>query len=132
MAAAVGIRGTAGAIGTPGAVGIVDAVRLEGASSSEGIERGIRIVRIRAQLAEIFRMDGERQKQEQKKEDNPHGQPPTSGTTSGLSLLPGWKTAQAGNLGTVVERVDDSGRNAMEIGARKDQFYLLARVLLDK
>jgi len=42
-----------------GAEGIVDAVRLEGAASSEGIGRGFRIVRIRAQLAEIFRVDGE-------------------------------------------------------------------------
>jgi len=44
-----------------GAERIVDAVRLEGASSSEGIGRGIRIVRIRAQFAEIFRVDGERE-----------------------------------------------------------------------
>ena len=68
---------------------IVQAVRLEGASSPEGIGSGIRIERIRAQLAEIFRMDGERQwQQEQKEEDNPHGDPPKSGTTSGLSLIP--------------------------------------------
>jgi hypothetical protein len=35
-------------------------------------------------------VDRERQwqQQEQKEEDDPHGEPPTSGTTSGLSLLP--------------------------------------------
>jgi hypothetical protein len=54
-----------------GAERIVDAVRLEGASSSEGIGSGIRIERIRAQLTEIFRVDGERrwQQQENKKEE---------------------------------------------------------------
>ena len=44
-----------------GTEGIVHAVRLEGASGSEGIGGGIRIERIRAQLAEIFRVDRERQ-----------------------------------------------------------------------
>jgi len=43
-----------------GAEGIVDAVRLEGAAGSVGIGRGIRIVGVRAQLAEIFRVDRER------------------------------------------------------------------------
>ena len=93
----IGIRRRLIAEGTAvGAEGIVDAVRLEGASGSVGIGRGIRIVRIRAQLAEIFRVDGERQwqQQEQKEEDNPHGEPPKSGTTSGLSLLPAWRSAQ--------------------------------------
>jgi hypothetical protein len=41
-----------------GAERIVDAVWLEWASGSVGIGRGIRIVRVRAQLAEIFSMDG--------------------------------------------------------------------------
>ena len=36
------------------------------------------------------------QQQEQKEEDNPHGDPPTRGTTSGLSLLAAWRSAQAG------------------------------------
>jgi len=49
---------------TVGAEGIIDAVQLEGASGSVGIGRGIRIVRIRAQLAEIFRVNGERQWQQ--------------------------------------------------------------------
>ena len=43
-----------------GTEGIVDAVWLEGASGSVGIGRGSRVERIRAQLAEIFRMDRER------------------------------------------------------------------------
>ena len=61
----IGIRGRLIAEGTAvGAEGIVQAVRLEGASGSEGIGRGIRIERIRAQLAEIFRVDGERQWQQ--------------------------------------------------------------------
>jgi len=57
-------------------------------------------------------VDGERQwqQQEQKEEDNPHGDPPTSGTTSGLSLLLAWRRAQAINLGTVMERVCHSGK----------------------
>ena len=38
-----------------GTEGIVQAVRLEGTSSPKWIGRGIRVVRIRAQLAEIFR-----------------------------------------------------------------------------
>ena len=59
------------AIGTEG---VVDAVRLEGASSSEWIGRRFKIVWIRAQLAEIFCMDGERE--EQQEEENPHGEPP--------------------------------------------------------
>jgi hypothetical protein len=51
-----GIRRRLIAEGTPvGAERIVQAVRLEGISGSEGIGRGIRIERIRAQLAEIFR-----------------------------------------------------------------------------
>ena len=52
----IGIRRRLIAEGTAvGAEGIIQAVRLEGASSSEGIGRGIRIERIRAELAEIFR-----------------------------------------------------------------------------
>ena len=43
-----------------GAEGIVDAVRFEGTAGSEGIGGGIRIVRIRVELAEIFGVDGER------------------------------------------------------------------------
>ena len=56
---------------------MVQAVRLEGAAGSEGIGPGIRIERIRAQLAEIFRVDGERkwQQKEQREEDNPNGEP---------------------------------------------------------
>jgi hypothetical protein len=71
-----------------GTEGIVQAVRLEGASGSERIGSGIRIERIRAQLAEIFRVDGERQwqQQEQKEEDNPHRDPPGKGTTIAFSL----------------------------------------------
>jgi hypothetical protein len=45
---------------TVGTEGIVQAVWLEGASGSVGIGGGLRIVRVRAQLAEIFRMDGDR------------------------------------------------------------------------
>ncbi len=56
-----GIRRRLIAEGTAiGAEGIVDAVRFEGASGSVRIGRGIRIERIRAQLAEIFRVDGAR------------------------------------------------------------------------
>ena len=75
------------AIGTEG---IVQAVRLEGAAGSERIGRGFRVERIGAQLAEIFRVDGERQWQqhEQKEDENTHGEPPSSGRTSGFSLLP--------------------------------------------
>ena len=75
-----------------GTEGIVQAIRLEGASGPEGIGHGLRIKRIRAQLAEIFGMDGEREEQEEK--DNPPGEPPTSGSTSGLSLLPARRSAQ--------------------------------------
>ena len=58
----IGIRRRLVAEGTAvGTEGIVHAVRLEGATSSEGIGSGIRIERIRAQLAEIFRVDRERQ-----------------------------------------------------------------------
>jgi len=42
------------------AEGIVQAVRLEGTPSPKGIGRGIKIERVRAQLAEIFRVYGER------------------------------------------------------------------------
>ena len=75
------------AVGTAvGIEGIVHTIRLEGAAGPEGIGRGIRIVRIRAQLAEIFCMDGERewqqQQQEQQEADNPHCEPPKRGTTS--------------------------------------------------
>jgi hypothetical protein len=52
-----------------GAVGIVDAVRLERASGSVGIGRGIRIVRIRTQLAEIFGVDRKRQWQQQEEKE---------------------------------------------------------------
>jgi hypothetical protein len=73
-----------------GAERIVQAVRLEGTSSPEWIGRGMRIERIRAQLAEVFRVDGERQWQEkeQQEKENPHGNPPKSGTTSGLAYSP--------------------------------------------
>jgi len=74
----IGIRRRLVAEGTAvGTEWIVQAVRLEGASSPEGIGRGIRIERIRAQFAEIVRLDGERQCQQQvqQKEDNPHGEP---------------------------------------------------------
>jgi len=56
---------------------MVQAVRLEGTAGSEGIGRGIRIERIRAQLAEIFRVDEERkwQQKEQREEDNPNAEP---------------------------------------------------------
>mgnify|MGYP001566339290 CR=1 FL=1 len=47
-----------------GAERIVQAVQLERASSTEGIGSGIKIERIRAQLAETFRVDGERQWQQ--------------------------------------------------------------------
>ena len=57
----IGIRGRLITVRAAiGAEGIVDAVRLEGAASSEGVGGGFRIVRIRAQLAEIFGVDGER------------------------------------------------------------------------
>jgi len=87
----IGIRCRLITIGTTvGAEGVVDTIRLKGAASPEWIGRGIRIVRIRAQLAEIFRVDSERewQQQEQQEEENPHGEPPTSGIASELSLLP--------------------------------------------
>jgi hypothetical protein len=64
-AVAVGIRGTAGAVGIFGAEGIVDAVRTEWTPSPKEIGRGIRIERIRTQMVEIFRVDGERQWQQQ-------------------------------------------------------------------
>ena len=52
----IGIRRRLIAEGTAvGAEGIVDAIRLKRVSGSVGIGRGIRIVRIRAQLPEIFR-----------------------------------------------------------------------------
>ena len=58
----IGIRRRLIAEGTTvGTEGIVQAVRLEWASSPEWIGCGIRIERIGAQLAEIFRVDGERQ-----------------------------------------------------------------------
>ena len=73
-----------------GTEGIVDAVRLEWTSGSVGIGRGFRIVRIRAQRAEIFRVDEERQWQQQelKEEDDPHGEPRIEHVASEFSLLP--------------------------------------------
>ena len=73
------------------AEGIVDAIWLEGASGSVGIGRGIRIERIRAQLAEIFRVDAERQwqQQEKKEEENPHSELRIEHIANYLSLLPG-------------------------------------------
>jgi len=54
---------------------------------------------------------GDRDDQWQKQEeDNPHGNPPESGTASVLNLLPAWGRAQAVNLGEVVERVCHSIR----------------------
>ena len=46
---------------------IVDAVKFEGASSSKGISRRVRIKRIGAQIAEIFGGCGERTQQEEQK-----------------------------------------------------------------
>ena len=90
QAAAVGIRGTAGVVGIPGTEGILDRVRRSvGVTSrvravwvcagmrrrliaegtplgTEWIGRGIRIERILAQLAEIFRVGGERQNNRRK------------------------------------------------------------------
>jgi hypothetical protein len=56
----IGIRRRLIAEGTTvGTEGIVQTVRFEGTSSPKGIGRGIKIERIRTQLAEIFRVDGE-------------------------------------------------------------------------
>ena len=41
------------------------------------------------------RCDRDEQRQK-KKEDKPHGEPPKSGTTSGLSLPPCWRSIQGG------------------------------------
>lgn len=77
---------------------IVDSVRRKWSPRPVWIGRGVLLVRIGAQFPEIFRMDGERQRQNQNEKDNPHGDPPTSGTTTGLSLLPaGGQHKQAGN-----------------------------------
>ena len=94
-----GIRRRLIAEGTAvGTEGIVQAVRLEGTAGPEGIGRGIRIVRIRAQFAEIFRVDRERQWQQQEKneEDNPHSEPPTRGTTGGIIILHRQKISASG------------------------------------
>jgi len=56
-----------------GTEGIVQAVWLEGLSGSEGIGRGIRIERIRAPLAEIFRPS--RSGTEEKEKEEPHVKP---------------------------------------------------------
>jgi len=58
-----------------GTEGIVQAVRLEGASCPEGIGRGFRIERIRAQLAEIFRPS--RSGTEEKQNQEPHVESPS-------------------------------------------------------
>jgi hypothetical protein len=44
-------------------------------------------------------VDGERQwqQQEQQEKENRHREPPTSGTTTGIRLLPVWRSAQAGH-----------------------------------
>ena len=116
----IGIRRRLVAEGTAvGTEGIVHAVRLEGATSSEGIGSGIRIERIRAQLAEIFRPG--RNSEEKHQNQNPHHEPlrsaltsastfqdvepPKSGTSSGLSRLLARRSSQANNLDRVVERV---------------------------
>ena len=78
-AAAVGIRGTVGTVGIPGAVSklvylvclvclvcLVGWIRISTRETSE----------IRAQFAEIFRVDRERHWQQgQQEEDDPHGEP---------------------------------------------------------
>ncbi len=104
QAAVVGIRGTAGAVGISGAVGRVETsylvclvylvslvgrtgkstkrtretrqTRQTGQTGQTGQTR--ETSRIRAELAKIFRVDGEGQwqHQEQNEEDNPHGEPP--------------------------------------------------------
>ena len=57
----IGIRRQLITVGAAvGTEGVVDAVRLEGAAGSVGIGSGIRIVRIRAEFAEVFGVDGER------------------------------------------------------------------------
>ena len=54
QAAAVGIRGTAGAVGIPGAEGIVDRVRGERRTvAAVGVTGRIGVIRVRAQLAAI-------------------------------------------------------------------------------
>ena len=69
-----GIRHCLIAVGAAvGTEGIVDAPRLEGAAGSERIGRGIRIVRTRAQLAEIFRSS--RSWTEEKEKEKPHVEP---------------------------------------------------------
>jgi hypothetical protein len=73
-----------------GAEGIAHAVRLKGASSSEGIGSEIRIERIRAQLAELFRVDRERQEQQEdpKEGESPHGEPLEMRNSQWTQLLP--------------------------------------------
>lgn len=60
--------------------GIVDPVRRKWTPRPVRIGRRVLLVRIRAQFAEVIRMDGERQDQQEK--DNPHGNFPTNRTTS--------------------------------------------------
>jgi hypothetical protein len=119
-----------------GTEGIIQAVRLEGAASPEGIGRGIRIEWIRTQLAKILGLDGERQwqQQEQKEEDNPHGEPRIEHVASKFSLLPARRSAQAVILGTVAERCVTQAESGGHCGKKKtpDLFYLFVRVLLDK
>ena len=58
---------------------------MKGLPAPKRLDVESRIVRIRAQFAEILRVDVVRQwqEQEQNEEDDPHGEPPTSG----LSLM---------------------------------------------
>jgi len=77
---------------------------INGVDGIQGIVRTVLIDRIKdvvvalvllreARIGEYW-CDGERQ--DQKKDENPHGEPPKSQTTSGLSLFSVWRTAQAG------------------------------------
>ncbi len=55
QAAAVGVRGTAGAVGIPGTVRILDRVRRVGrAVATIGVTGRIRIIRVRAKLASVL------------------------------------------------------------------------------
>ncbi len=80
------------------AEGIVQAIRFEGASGPEWIGRGIRIVRIGTQFAEVFRVDGEQQREqpEKKEEDNPHGDPRIEHVASEFSLAPSLEMSASG------------------------------------
>jgi len=68
---------------------------------------GVTLVRLVLAGVGQCRCGGEDLRQE-KEENSPHGELPKRGTASGLSLLPSWMTAQAGQKGVLIPFSDST------------------------